>query len=141
MYRRNTLYPDYLYVDNKRYFHPEYKVFDELFQSVMNKNRTIEPVADYLEHISSTKEHLFKVFTDAVGRYDKVGAKTKASTSFNEELPTEAVTIKLESIRYIYIVTRLNVPFIASLTDIHDAKAFFKIPSAPGSIQKVCICP
>ena len=141
MYRRNTLYPNYSYVDNKRYFHPEYKVFDELFQSVTNKNRTIEPVADYLECTGSTKEHLFKVFTDAVGRYDKAGAKTKASTSFDEELPTEAVTIKPESIRYVYIMTRLNVPFSAGLTNIHDAKAFFKIPSAPGSTQKVCVCP
>ena len=139
VHKRRILYPGYSFVDNKRYFHPEYEVFNELFQSL--NTRTIEPIVEYLECTRTRREHLLTIFSDAIGRYNKAGTKTKASMSFDEELPAEVVTLKPESICYIYVMTLSTLPFSAGLADIHDVKAFIKVPSAAGSTQKVCVCP
>ena len=139
-FRQNATYPDYSYITLQRYFTSEQAVLDELYPSITQK--TIESIKDYVKRTNVSKEKVGKMIGKAMLHHKQAGGATKISSSFDEEMPMDnAVPLTVEFIKYVVPVTVVSPSFSLGLLDIHESKAFQRVPTHKGSKEKVCVCP
>ena len=139
-YRRNAKYPNYSYVMTSHYFVSEQEELNQLYPSITQK--AIESIGDYVKCTKVPKRKIDSMIKGAITCHRSAGGATKISSSFDEEMPIDnTVPLMAESIKYVVPVAVLSPPFSLGLLDIHEGRAFQRVPTQKGSKEKVCICP